>query len=152
MCGECAKPTPASQMYSQLSMVCMSSGLSCRWKMVCNQRQRSTTGHSNESEKQIVLTGPDFLLEETVKSGQNMRSCNETFDGKRLPSTVSQLEVVLETSEGHCFSKTYSPNTICVIAISLSDVDGFGPRSFKPLAVVFVSHFKLSHFLPTKNL
>jgi hypothetical protein len=44
--SEWAKPTPASQMYSQLSMFARSSALS----------------------------GPDFLADATVKSGQNNKS------------------------------------------------------------------------------
>lgn len=44
--GECAKPTPASHIYSQLSM----------------------------ADKSSALSGPDFLFATTVKSGQNSKS------------------------------------------------------------------------------
>lgn len=39
--GECANPTPASQMYSQLSIVPMSSGLSCGPKNKMHEKQNS---------------------------------------------------------------------------------------------------------------
>lgn len=53
--GECAKPTPASQIYSQLSIFASSSALS----------------------------GPDRRVTVTVKSGQNSKSCRLQHKNKQ---------------------------------------------------------------------